>query len=150
MNSHLEVSIEPAQNEDLPAVLALLERSGLPMVGYADHLATAMVGREENRIVASAALELYGPESLLRSVAVDESWRGHGLGKRITLAALALSRKHGAGTIYLLTETAQAFFTRLGFKAVPRNKVPASVRTSVEFTVACPDTVQAMVLQEPG
>jgi amino-acid N-acetyltransferase len=150
MSSPLEVSIEPAQNEDLPAILALLEQSGLPLLGYADHLATALVGRQDQRIVASAALELYRPAALLRSVAVDESWRGHGLGRRIALAAMALSRKHGAGDIYLLTESAQTFFERLGFKSLPRNGVPTSVQASLEFTMACPDTVQAMVLQGPG
>jgi amino-acid N-acetyltransferase len=144
------VSIEPAKSEDLPEILALLERSGLPLIGYADHLATALVGRKGQRIVASAAMELYGPAGLLRSVAVDESWRGHGLGQRMTQAALALSRKHGAGAIYLLTETAQPFFERLGFQAVERSAVPTTVKASLEFTIACPDTVQAMVLQEPG
>ena len=92
MSSPLEVTIESAKSEDLPAILALLERSGLPLAGYADHLATALVGRQEQRIVASAALEVYGPAVLLRSVAVDASQRGHGLGKRIVLAAVALSR----------------------------------------------------------
>jgi amino-acid N-acetyltransferase len=150
MSSLLEVSIEPARDEDLPEILALLERSGLPLTGYADHLSTALVGREAQRIVASAAIELYGPAGLLRSVAVDESWRGRSLGNRIVLAAMDLSRKHGAGTIYLLTESAQAFFERLGFKSIPRSEVPAAVKASLEFTIACPDTVQAMVLGEPG
>ena len=150
MSSPPEVSIEPARDEDLPEILALLERSGLPLLGYADHLASALVGWEEQRIVASAAMELYGPAGLLRSVAVDESWRGLGLGNRIVLAAMALSRKHGAATIYLLTESAQAFFERLGFESLPRNEVPASVQASLEFSIACPDSVQAMVLQEPG
>jgi N-acetylglutamate synthase-like GNAT family acetyltransferase len=150
MSSPLEVTIESAKSEDLPAILALLERSGLPLAGYADHLATALVGRQEQRIVASAALEVYGPAVLLRSVAVDASQRGHGLGKRIVLAAVALSREHGAGAIYLLTESAQTFFERLGFKSLPRNAVPATVQASLEFTIACPDTVQAMVLPEAG
>ncbi len=146
----MEVSIDPAKDEDLPEILALLERSGLPLVGYADHLATALVGQQEQRFVASAALELYGPAALLRSVAVDASQRGHGFGKRIVLAAMALSRQHGAGIIYLLTESAQTFFERLGFISLPRNAVPASVQASLEFTIACPGTVQSMVLQESG
>ena len=150
MSSSPNVTIEPAKNEDLPEILALLERSGLPLTGYADHLATALVGREGQRIVASAAMELYGPAGLLRSVAVDESWRGRGLGKRIALAAMALSRKHGTGAIYLLTETAPTFFASLGFEAVERNAVPTTVKASLEFTIARPDTAQAMVLQKPG
>ena len=81
---------------------------------------------------------------------IAASQRGHGFGKRIVLAAMALSRQHGAGIIYLLTESAQTFFERLGFISLPRNAVPASVQASLEFTIACPGTVQSMVLQESG
>jgi N-acetylglutamate synthase-like GNAT family acetyltransferase len=67
------ITIAAARNSDLPAVLALLERSGLPQEGLADHLATTIVARSGDAVVGSAALELYGGAALLRSVAVDSS-----------------------------------------------------------------------------
>lgn len=96
--------------------------------------------------MGSAALELYGPAALLRSVAVRRDLRGTGLGRRLTEAALGLSRELGIEETYLLTETADRFFPRFGFRLVPRSEVPASVQRSVEFTSACPASARAMVL----
>ena len=120
--------------------------SGLPVDGLADHLGSALVGRDGAKIVASAALELYGDAALLRSVAVAPSHRGRGLGERITRAALDLAEARGVRTVYLLTTTAADFFARrLGFAMTTRAAVPGRVRASLEFTALCPDAAQPMV-----
>ena len=137
-------TIEAARADDLAAVLALLESAKLPTDGLAPHIATTLVARRDGRIVGSAALEVYGAGALLRSVAVDERLRGEGLGHRLTEAALALARHRHVATVYLLTTTAGDFFPRFGFKRIERTAVALAVRTSVEFTSACPDT--ALVL----
>ena len=72
--------------------------------------------------------------------------RGTGLGSRLTEAALRLSREFGVAEAYLLTETADLFFPRFGFRNIPRSRVPSSVRSSVEFTSACPASARAMAL----
>ncbi|MGH7620943.1 MAG: arsenic resistance N-acetyltransferase ArsN2, partial [Gemmatimonadaceae bacterium] len=53
-------------------------------------------------------------------------------------------RSIGIDELYLLTTTAERFFAELGFRTIDRADVPASVRGSVEFTSACPDTAVAM------
>ncbi len=136
--------IEVAKAADLPAVLALLEASGLPQEGLADHFATALVARRDGSVVGSAALEVYGSTALLRSVAVAASLRGRGLGQRLARAALDLARQRGVSEVYLLTETASAYFPRFGFAPIERAQVPEAVRQSVEFTSACPDSAVAM------
>ena len=93
-----------------------------------------------------AALELYGQAALLRSVAVAWDLRSTGLGRRLTEAALELSRHLGVEEAYLLTETADHFFPRFGFRPIPRSEVPRSVRSSIEFTSACPASARAMML----
>jgi amino-acid N-acetyltransferase len=140
------VSISPGSREDLPQVMELLEDGGLPPDGLEDHLPTLLVARLQGRVVGSAALELYGAAALLRSVAVRRDLRGTGLGSRLTESALRLSRELGATEAYLLTETADLFFPRFGFRSIPRSQVPASVRSSVEFTSACPAGARAMAL----
>ncbi len=140
----MTVSIEPARSEDLPAVLALLENSGLPKDGLAEHLATTLVARDDGRIVGSAALELYAAAALLRSVAVDARLRGQGLGQRLARAALDLARQRGVTSVYLLTETAAGFFPRFGFHAIDRSAAPQPVQQSVEFASACPSSALAM------
>src|SRR5579859_1873272 len=102
--------IEAANADGLPAILALLRKSGLPQDGLSDHLTTTLVAREDQTIVGSAALELYDTVALLRSVAVADHLRGQGLGQQLTQAALKLAKEHGVTLIYLLTETASGFF----------------------------------------
>ena len=140
------MTISPAATADLPAILALLQRAGLPHAGIADHVASALVARAHGRVVGCAALELYGVSALLRSVAVDASLRGTGLGQALTRAALDLARGRRVRAVYLLTETAGGFFPRFGFRTVSRTDVDPAVRESVEFTTACPASAQAMVL----
>jgi amino-acid N-acetyltransferase len=134
-----------AQPADLPDVLALLESSGLPVAGLAQHLESTVVIRDGPRLVGCAAIEPYGTTALLRSVAVEPSHQGRGMGTRLTEAAIALARERGIRTLYLLTETATDFFTRFGFTVIPRDDVAAAVRASVEFTSACPASAIAMV-----
>lgn len=138
--------IEPANNDDLPNILALLENNNLPTVGLQGHLATTLVARQSGQIVGSVALELYGTTALLRSLAVDSSLRGQGLGQQLTQAALDLAKMHDTQEIYLLTETAREFFPRFGFKPIPRTEVAPVIHDSVEWSSACPVTAQAMVL----
>jgi amino-acid N-acetyltransferase len=142
----MAVIIDSARASDLPAVLSLLERAGLPQDGLSVHLATTLVARQASSIVGSAALELYGNAALLRSVAVDQHLRGQGLGQQLTRAALDLARQHGVGTVYLLTETATNFFPRFGFQPIARADVAPAVQQSVEFTSACPASAAVLAL----
>jgi amino-acid N-acetyltransferase len=125
-------------------MLALLAASGLPTAGLMDHLESAYVARRGSRIVGTAALELYEDGALLRSVAVDQAERGSGLGRLLTERAIGEARARELAAIYLLTTTAEDYFTRLGFAAVTREDVPDSVRASVEFQSACPASATVM------
>ena len=64
--------------------------------------------------------------------------RDTGLGGRLTEATLELSRNLVVAEAYLLTETADLFFPRFGFRPIPRSGAPLGVRCSVEFTSGCP------------
>ena len=140
-----EMEVGSAGAEDLPAVLSLLDENGLPRDGLDEHLQTVLVAREGREILGSAALELYGEAALLRSVAVRLDLQGRGLGRRLTLEVLDLARKRGVARVYLLTETADGFFLRFGFRPIPRSLVPEGVKRSVEFVSACPEGARAMV-----
>ena len=142
--------IELATPGDLAAIEMLLRRSGLPQDGVGDRLATTLVAREAERIVGTAALELYGSEALLRSVAVEPAHQGQGLGQELTRGALGLARQRDVTRVYLLTETAGGFFPRFGFRPLPRTDVPANVQASGEFTYACPASALAMIASLEG
>jgi amino-acid N-acetyltransferase len=139
--------IVPADPAHWSAIADLLTASGLPLDGLEPHLGSAIVAREAGGIVGCAALELYGHDALLRSVAVAPARRGGGVGLALTAACLELARRHGVRTLWLLTETAGEFFPRFGFERMTREAVPASVRQSVEFTSACPESAAVMRLR---
>jgi amino-acid N-acetyltransferase len=138
------IAIGPATPTDVPAILGLLERCDLPTVGLAEHITDTLVARMADRVVGSVALEVYADGALLRSVAVDQSVRGTGIGVRLTEAALNRARNRGIAAVYLLTTTAQHFFPKFGFEEITRDKVPPTIHASVEFESACPATATVM------
>jgi amino-acid N-acetyltransferase len=139
-----DIRIVPATPADATEVLALLERTRLPKDGLIDHLATTIVARRGNRVVGSAALELYPDGALLRSVAVDPDVQGMGVGHQLTDAATKRAAALGMPALYLLTTTAERFFPRFGFAPISREEVPATVKESVEFRSACPASAIVM------
>ncbi|MFN8472748.1 MAG: arsenic resistance N-acetyltransferase ArsN2 [Anaerolineae bacterium] len=142
----MTILINSAAATDLPAILALLDRTDLPPDGLADHLSTTLVARDEEAIIGSAALEVYDEGALLRSVAVEPSYQGQGIGQQLTQAVLSLAKEQGIRVVYLLTETAGDFFPRFGFQTVARQDVAPSVQQSVEFTTVCPTSALVMVV----
>ena len=133
-----------ADQNDLPGVRRLLEAQHLPLEGVDEHVATMVVARSGSQVVGAAAVELYAEGALLRSVAVDPTQQGQGLGHRLTEAALNVARDRGSRTAFLLTTTAERFFPKLGFEPISRDDVPASVQASVEFQSACPASAIVM------
>jgi amino-acid N-acetyltransferase len=139
-----DIRIDPATPDDVEALLALMTRAQLPADGLASHLDAAFVAREGDRIVGSAAIEIYADGGLLRSVAVDADRRGTGLGARLTAAAIDEAARRTLPALYLLTTTAERFFPRFGFERITRDEVPASVQASIEFRGACPASATVM------
>jgi len=136
----------PARDREIEAVRHILRESGLPDAGILAVTDTLLVARVGDEIVGSAALEPYPPAALLRSVAVQEAWRGVGVGGQLTEAALSLAADLGCERVYLLTETASQFFSAFGFRRIEREEVDAPVRRSQEFTSLCPDSADVLVL----
>jgi amino-acid N-acetyltransferase len=132
------IEIEPARTSDGPAIEALLEANLLPTDGFELALETAVVAREEGRVVGCAAVEPYGPVGLLRSVCVAPPLRGLGLGSRLVDRAEAVAAARGIAELFLLTETAANWFARRGYEPGAREAAPAALLGSPEFTVACP------------
>lgn len=139
-------AVDAARGEDLPRLFELLAGADLPTAGFAEHLGTALVARDGERLVGCVALESYGDEALLRSLVVAPAARGTGLGERLTAAALELARERGARRVWLLTTTAERFFPRFGFRRVERSALPPALDASAELRGACPASAVAMRL----
>jgi glycerol-1-phosphatase len=136
-----------AKPTDAPTIRALLEEEGLSAAGVEARIPETMVSSEgeETEIDATACLESVEGYGILRSVVVRKSMQGKGLGM-LAVAAAVTSDRADSRTVYLLTESAAAFFHRLGFRKVERNELPEPVRASA-YAEECPDTAIAMVRQ---
>ena len=136
-----------AQAEDLPAIIALLESVNLPLDGVKEHFDNFVLLKKENVICGAVGLEIYNDKALLRSLAVAKKCQGSGLGQILYRAIIEKAREQGIGVIYLLTDTAEVFFTQRGFENISRYLVDPAVKESVEFRSACPETASCMQLR---
>src|SRR5690606_8855868 len=105
----------------------LLKTAGLPWqdLNYKDHLLLGFY--DDDVMIGTGALEMYGDYALLRSLSVNDAVRGMSIGSRITDELIAQAREKYIKSIYLLTESARLFFKRKGFKDMPRDNVPVEV-----------------------
>ena len=146
------VELRTARDADLPGVMALLERVSLPTAGLGEPPSHFVVAESGGRLVGVVGLELYGGSALLRSAAVEDGWRGTGVGRVLVERAIDIARERGIQDVFLLTTTAEHYFPRFGFTCISRDSVAPAVQASVEFQQACPAsaTVMRKTLTEAG
>jgi amino-acid N-acetyltransferase len=139
--------IRPAKRKDLDDILKLLEEVSLPTLGVSKHLHNYLVARDGETLVGAIGMELYGETGLLRSAAVSPGWQGKGVGGRLYDALIGNARELGIDRLVLLTNTAEKYFARRGFKTIDRATLSGPVTLSVEFTDACPSHAVCMMLE---
>jgi amino-acid N-acetyltransferase len=141
---------------DLPRIERLLAENGLPHADLATSPVRLFVGYEGERdagdgrgpdgdgFVGVGGLEVYGTDALLRSVVVPEEHRGRGRGAALYRAIESRAREEGVERLYLLTATAEDFFSRQGFEVVGREDAPGAIRDTAEFRELCSDAATCM------
>jgi amino-acid N-acetyltransferase len=131
---------------DLNVVLDLLRRSELPAEDLTSELLDSFYGYwNEKGFVGVIGLEIYYDNALLRSLAVDSSERGKGIGKMLVEFAERSALQKNVKSLYLLTTTAEKFFEKNGYTSIPRTEAPESIRNTTEFSVICPSNSVFMV-----
>lgn len=142
MNIH---SAEPA---DLPAVRALLESERLPASDVDERaLERFLIWRDDAGVHGTVGLELYGDVALLRSLVVARHARDNGAGGALTQAAEKQAAEWGARFVYLLTTTAESFFSTRGYRKIDRAEAPTSIQGTSQFSGLCPSTAVLMMKQ---
>jgi amino-acid N-acetyltransferase len=141
-----DITINPAAEEDVEAIKALLVAADLPTAGVDDHWRTFIVARDGGRIVACGGAEAYQFAALIRSIAVLPEYRSHGLGRRMVRQLLDRLASRGLREFYLLTTTAEEYFKKRGFKTIDRDEVHPQLLASREFQDACPSSATCMRL----
>ena len=135
----------PAESH-LFQITDLLGHCGLP-IDDLDTLDLSLfrVVVNNGQLEAVGALERFGNLALLRSLATAESARSRGFGRQLVEELQALAANEGIVELYLLTESAERFFTALGFHEVERASVPQAIKDSQQFSSLCPGTATVMV-----
>lgn len=135
------------ETESFESFRLLLQSSGLPHqdLNFQQHI--LMGYYDDDELVGTGGLEIYGENALLRSLAVKIGARGLSLGSSILKDLIVQAKKNNLKGIYLLTETAASFFALKGFKEISRDRVPDEVRRSSEFSHVCPTSATCMFLK---
>jgi amino-acid N-acetyltransferase len=135
--------IEPAQEQDVAAILELVNRYAqrdvmLPRTeeSVRGTLADWLVAHEPDQdgngngprtVIGCGSLVPLTDELVeIRSLAIDEGRQGRGLGKEMVLALVDLAQERGFAEVCALTLSEQ-FFTRLGFELVDRWSISPKV-----------------------
>lgn len=126
-------------------VQALLDAHHLPTTDLRGGADVRLFGCSmDDRLLGVVGIEPLGPDALLRSLVVPADSRGTGLGSALVGYAEAAAARHGARTMYLLTETATRFFERLGYRPVARSAAPPLVAGTTQFSGLCPAAADFM------
>ena len=130
----MQISAAPT----LQQVAALLQACALPSEDIDPaSLEDFFVVTEGSSDTGVVGLQLYGSIGLLRSVAVLPSSRNKGLGALLVRTAEDHANSKGARSLYLLTNDAAAYFTKLGYTKVERASAPEVIQRNPQFGSAC-------------
>lgn len=138
------IHIETATEADFGAVCFLLSANNLPTADLNPLLENFLLAVEGADTVGVMGIDRYGAEGLLRSAAVMASHRNKGIASVLLQQLKQHAKQAGVKNLYLVTNTAEAYFERKGFKKISREAVSAAVLQSKEFNGVCPASATIM------
>ena len=141
--------VDAASADDLIAIRALLQRSGLPTSDLESARPEFAVMREDGEVIAAGALQRFGSAALLRSVVVAPHRRGSGLGQAMVTGLEHMACAARISRLVLLTQTAAEFFARQGYRVIERGSAPEDMQGSEEFRSLCPSSATCMAKSLP-
>jgi len=128
------MNVRSAKISDVTAINALInsyaERDRMLFRSMADiyeNLQTFIVAELDNNIVGCCALEvIWSDLAEIKSLAIDEAYKGKGIGKGLVVAAVEQAVKLGVPRVFALT-LEPAFFEKSGFEIVEKEALPMKV-----------------------
>ncbi len=138
--------IEAPLPKDEPSVRQLLTLCDLPEADITpEQLRHFFVLTDKGRIIGTVGLQVLGRFGLLRSLAVDPGYRGRGFASRLAEKAERHAASLNVERLYLLTLTAEGFFSKRNYQKVQRNSAPLPLQETSEFKNVCPVSAVCMV-----
>lgn len=138
--------VDIARKPGLAEVFALLEEANLPKDDLTDeHLEHFFFFGPGSAPIGLVGLEIRGTDALLRSLVVAPGYRVSGTGTALVAYAEDFARSRGVRSVYLLTTTAEEFFSHRGYGRMAREEAPDSIRSTREYSDICPATSAFMM-----
>jgi N-acetylglutamate synthase-like GNAT family acetyltransferase len=133
MDELRQVGVAPTD----PGLIVALEGAALPTDDLAQSPGHFFRFETNGIAVGYGGFERFGADALLRSIVVLPDARGRGAGRAITQALLAELHGEDVAQAYLLTTTAEAFFSHLGFAIISREVAPATILATPQASRIC-------------
>jgi len=129
--SNKNIEVRKASMQDIPALLDLINGYAakgimLPRTEFelSENMRDFMVAYDGNRLAGCGALHFYSPTvGEVRSLAVAESHKTHGIGRLIVEALVYEAKMYGLDAIFAFTYV-PGFFGKVGFNEVERGELP--------------------------
>jgi len=130
-NAGVQVELRKARMSDIAPVLQLINGYAalgimLPRTEFeiSEHIRDFSVAYSGGRLVGCGALHFYSPTTgELRSLAVDQSAKAHGVGRRIVESLVAEASDYSLDAVFAFTYVPD-FFRKVGFTEVERGALP--------------------------
>ena len=142
----IEPQLQPATTDDLPLIQQWLQQNHLPNSDIPTILNAIFLYRLGAVVVGLGGIEQYDSYGLLRSVVVAAPYRGQGHGRALCQQLLQQARQQGIRELYLLTQTAERLFKKMGFEQVERRTVPPEIQKTSQFSQLCPAAATCLKL----
>jgi len=133
------VDIRPAMPSDFNAVESWLASAGLPTADIAPkYLNDFLVATLDGALIGVIGLEQTDGVGLLRSLVVDPSVRGGGIGNQLVEKLESMAKNRGISELWLLTIDADGYFMKLRYDRRERVEAPIAIQNTAEFSGLCP------------
>lgn len=136
-----DIRIRAALEPDLDDVLSLLIDEDLNIDGVHENIGNFVVATENKVLVGCGGAEAFQFVALIRSIVVHPDQRSRGIGRRIVREMLDRLSSRGLREFYVVTEDAEPWFRKRGFKPCDRDEVHPQILESTEVSNASDDAV---------
>lgn len=140
------MQITTATEQNRSEITELLQSQKLPAEDLPWLLTGFYVAVDNHKVVGAIGMERYNHYGLLRSMVVHPDYRNRQIAATLVKMLEEQAVSSGVTAMYLLTETAAAYFSRKGYESISRDDVPDAVKQSSEFSHVCP--VSALVMSK--
>jgi len=143
-------TIRAAIPSDGAAIRDMLTAAALPTADLSASAVEFLVAETDGVLMGVVGLEPHAPSGLLRSLVVLPQARGLGVGAALVSALEQHACSRGLTRLVLLTETAEEFFTRLGYVSAERASMPPDILATAEFRSLCPSSAACLFRDIPS